>query len=136
MKTAINKIKNKLNRLIQLTKRWRNLAPDIVRQRLVLEGTLHNSFRPEDMTTYCKEMTKELNMTEVTSPICNYSPKYGWCAYTHWEESGMHIYSWEDREPKFFSIDIYTCKAFEIDDAIKYTQKFFGDNLIDLVWKK
>lgn len=136
MKSIAKNIKDRLSGFMQLTKRWRNLAPDIVRQRLILEGTLHNPFLPEEMTTYCKEMTKVLDMTEATSPMCNHSPKYGWCAYIHWEESGMHIYSWDNREPKFFSVDIYTCKAFKIDDAVRYTQEFFGDNLINLVWKE
>lgn len=135
MKGAIKKIKNQLKRFMQLTKRWRDLAPEITRQRLILEGTLHNPFSPQDMTVYCKEMTKVLDMKMVTSPMCNHSPQYGWCAYTHWEESGMHIYSWDDRSPSFFSIDIYTCKKFNVEDAVKYTQEFFGDKLIDLVWK-
>ena len=34
--------------------KWEDLAPDIVRQRLVIEGTLHNLFLPEDMTQYSK----------------------------------------------------------------------------------
>ena len=77
-----------------------------------------------------------LNMTYVTAPICNYEPNYGWCAYMHWKESGMHIYSWDNREPKFFSIDIYTCKSFSPEDVVRYTEEFFGDNLIKLKWKE
>jgi S-adenosylmethionine decarboxylase len=133
---AIKKIKNQLNRFLQLTKRWRDLAPDITRQRLVLEGTIHSPFSPEQMTEYCNDMSKVLDMNPITSPMCNYSPKYGWCAYMHWEESGMHVYTWDSREPNFFSVDVYTCKSFDKEHAIKYTQEFFGDNLIDLVWKE
>ena len=48
---------------------WEDLAPDICRQRLVIEGTLHNVFLPEEMTRYCHEITEVLNMTEVTSPV-------------------------------------------------------------------
>jgi len=121
-------IKNKMN--------WKDLAPDIVRQRIIIEGTLHNPFEPEDMDKYCHEVTKVLNMTYVTAPICNYEPHYGWCAYMHWKESGLHIYSWDNREPKFFSIDIYTCKKFDPTDALRYTEEFFGDNLIQLAWKE
>jgi S-adenosylmethionine decarboxylase len=134
--SAIKKIKNQLNRFLQLTKRWRDLAPDITRQRLILEGTLHNEFKPEQMSSYCNDLSKVLNMNPITSPMCNHSPRYGWCAYMHWEESGMHIYSWDHRRPSFFSIDIYTCKKFNIDDAVAFTQEFFGDDLIDLVWKE
>ena len=121
-------IKNKMN--------WKDLAPDIVRQRIIIEGTLHNPFEPEDMDKYCHEVTKVLNMTYVTAPICNYEPHYGWCAYMHWKESGLHIYSWDNGEPKFFSIDMYTCKKFDPADALRYTEEFFGDNLIQLAWKE
>lgn len=115
---------------------WEDLAPDICRQRLIIEGTLHNVFLPEDMTRYCTEITDVLNMTQVTSPICNYEPNYGWCAYAHWKESGMHIYAWDKRVPKFFSVDLYTCKPFNHEHALNYTEEFFGDNLIKLVWKE
>ena len=115
---------------------WTDLAPDICRQRLVIEGTLHNTFAPEDMTRFCHEITQLLNMTEVTSPICNYDSDYGWCAYTHWKESGMHIYAWDDRTPKFFSIDIYTCKSFEPEHAVDYVKQFFSDNLINITWRE
>ena len=115
---------------------WEDLAPEITRQRLIIEGTLNDVFLPEDMTRYCHEISDVLNMTEVTSPICNHDPDYGWCAYTHWKESGMHIYAWDKRTPKFFSIDLYTCKPFKEIDAIDFTKQFFGDNLIKIVWKE
>ena len=114
---------------------WEDLAPDICRQRLIVEGTLHNVFLPEDMTKFCQEITKVLNMTAVTSTICNHDSHYGWCAYMHWKESGMHIYAWDNRTPKFFSIDIYTCKKFKNLDVMNFTHEFFGDNLIELAWK-
>ena len=116
--------------------RWQDLAPEICRQRMIIEGTLHDPFSGEQMTQYCKDITKILDMAAVTSPVCNHDPDYGWCAYVHWKESGMHIYSWDVREPSFFSIDIYTCKKFEPMDATRYTEKFFGDNLIKLTWKE
>ena len=115
---------------------WKDLAPDICRQRIIIEGTLHNPFSAEDMTRYCHEITKVLKMTAVTSPVCNYDPDYGWCAYTQWKESGMHIYAWDDRKPPFFSIDIYTCTAFDPQHAINYSKEFFGENLIDLAWRE
>ena len=113
----------------------RDLAPDIIRRRMVIEGTLDHPFAGERMTSYCEEITRVLDMTPVTSPMCNYDSRYGWCAYMHWKESGIHIYSWENHEPAFFSIDIYTCKSFQEEDVVEFTEKFLGDELIDLVWK-
>jgi len=115
--------------------KMKDLAPDIVRQRMIVEGLLNVPFGPTSMVTYCNQVTKLLNMTSVTTPICNYDPEYGWCAYMHWKESGIHIYSWHNRKPPFFSIDIYTCKAFKEEDVVKFTKEFFNDNLIELSWE-
>ena len=110
----------------------KDLAPDILRQRMVVEGTLKQSFGPLEMIGYCTGVTDVLDMTPVSTPICSHDEKYGWCAYMHWKESGIHIYSWESRKPPFFSIDIYTCKSFEEESVIKFTKDFFGNNLIEL----
>tara|TARA_B100000959_G_C14925621_1_gene601386 strand:- start:1256 stop:1609 length:354 start_codon:yes stop_codon:yes gene_type:complete len=115
---------------------WTDLAPDICRQRLIVEGTLNNIFLPEDLTQYAREMSSVLNMELLTSPILHHEPKYGWCVFVHWKESGMHIYTWEGRLPKFFSVDIYTCKTFDPMDAVRYTEEFLGDNLIRLAWRE
>ena len=115
---------------------WVDLAPDICRQRLIIEGTINNIFLPEDMTRYAKGVSDVLDMELITSPVLNHEPKYGWCAFVHWKESGMHIYTWDNRIPKFFSVDIYTCKEFDPLDAVQYTEDFLGSNLIKLTWKE
>jgi len=116
--------------------RFVDLAPDIVRQRMILEGTLHNPFESEGMVRYCKDISKVLDMTPIGEPITDFAEKYGWCAYMHWKESGMHIYSWNLRDPKFFSIDIYTCKVFKRMDVVTYTTDFFQEDLIKMSWKE
>jgi len=116
--------------------KFKDLAPDICRQRMVLEGTLHNAFKPEDQIRYCKDISKVLRMTPVSDPFVNHAEEYGWCCFMHWKESGMHIYSWDNRSPKFFSIDIYTCKAFAPMEVVGFTDEFFGDNLIQCAWRE
>ena len=115
----------------------KDLAPDIIRQRMVIEGTLFPpaSFGGEEMTRYCNEISSALKMIPVTAPVFNYDDNYGWCAYIHWKDSGMHIYSWDHRIPPFFSSDIYTCKAFLEEDVVEFTSSFFGAKLIELTWK-
>lgn len=115
---------------------WVDLAPDICRQRMIAEGTLHNRFDRLEMSRYSKEISSVLDMTPVSEPVTNFAKGYGWCCFMHWKESGMHIYSWEERDPKFFSVDIYTCKSFDPWDVARYTEEFFGDNLIELSWRE
>jgi hypothetical protein len=116
--------------------KFKDLAPDICRQRMVFEGTLHNSFGPTEMVRYCKEISKVLKMTPVSEPVTDFAQEYGWCCFMHWKESGMHIYSWEHRDPKFFSVDIYTCKSFTPINVVCFTDEFFGDNLIQCSWRE
>ena len=115
---------------------WEDLAPDIIRQRMIVEGLLHNPFNPVDMVNFCKEISTVLNMTPVGNPKTDFAEDYGWCCFMHWKESGMHIYGWDRRQPPFFSIDIYTCKAFDHKHVINFTEEFFKDNLIKLTWKE
>ena len=74
-------------------------------------------------------------MTAVSEPETKFAEEYGWCCYMHWKESGMHVYSWEKRVPPFFSIDIYTCKAFGWGDAVRFTESFFGDDLLKITYR-
>ena len=114
----------------------KDLAPDIIRQRMIVEGTLKDPFDPLEMVGYCREITDVLKMTQVSAPFCSHDSRYGWCAYMHWKESGIHIYSWNTRKPPFFSIDIYTCKVFNEQDVVEFTKNFFGNSLINLSSKE
>jgi len=115
---------------------WKDLSPTIVRQRLIIEGTLTSPMSSVDMSEYIEHMGPLLDMTPITAPVLSYDPEYGWCGYMHWKESGMHMYTWDTTDPPFFSVDIYTCKKFDPLEAVGFTKTFFGDNLIDIAWKE
>ena len=109
-----------------------DLAPTIIRKRLVIEGISEEPFSKEGMDRYMNELSKLMDMTIVSKPTFNFDIKYGLSSYMCWKESGMHIYTWDNRSPRFFSVDIYTCKEFNPEHALEYTEEFFGDNLIKL----
>ena len=39
-------------------------------------------------------------------------------------------------ESPAFSVDVYTCRAFDPETPVKYTKEFFGDDLIEITWKE
>ena len=102
---------------------WKELAPDIYRQRLVIEGMASHALNEEQMIEYLEGLSRTLGMTTLANPTAHKSQQWGWAAWIHWESSGCHLYSWETPYP-FFSADIYTCKAFDVDKAVAYTQEF------------
>ena len=103
----------------------RDLAPDIHRQRLVIEGIPRSPIMADDIRDYLSKMSETLEMTVLREPVTNLSSQYGWAGWIHWETSGAHFYAW-DQPRLFFSVDIYTCKKFDVAAALRLTRDFFG----------
>lgn len=112
---------------------WKNLAPRITRQRLIIEGKLKKLITGEAIKDYLKKLSKELNMKILAEPIAHVSEKFGWAGWIHWESSGCHFYAWDKPFP-FFSADIYTCKFFSVKKAVEFTKRYFKS--IEIVYKE
>ena len=117
-----------------------DLAPNIVRRRLVVECIHKNNFDEKKIYDYMVNLSKVMNMTIVIMPVTNYVKEYGFSAYMSWKESGMHVYTWNNDQnnnrPNFMSIDIYTCKNFEIKDVIDFTRLTFSEEITDITWRE
>jgi hypothetical protein len=104
---------------------WQDLAPEILRQRLVIEGV---PARPVDealIRSYLSELSRAVDMVQLLEPVTHRSDLYGWAGWIHWETSGAHFYAWE--QPRlFFSVDVYTCKTFDVDTAVSFTRDFLS----------
>ena len=104
---------------------YRDLAPEIYRQRLVVEGYPLKAISDSAISEYLKKLATVLDMVVLTEPVTHRSDRYGWAGWVHWETSGAHFYAWEQPQ-LFFSVDIYTCKAFPAEDAVKFTGESFS----------
>jgi S-adenosylmethionine decarboxylase len=104
---------------------YRDLAPSILRQRLVVEGTRAEPIDATEIRAYLKALSRVCDMTVLIEPVTHRSDRFGWAGWVHWETSGAHFYAWD--EPfVFFSVDIYTCKAFDTHEAVEFTRAFLG----------
>jgi S-adenosylmethionine/arginine decarboxylase-like enzyme len=107
-----------------------DLAPEIFRQRLVIEGTCTEAITDHQIKQYLSELSGVLKMHTVLEPITHRSDMYGWAGWIHWETSGAHFYAWE--QPRlFFSVDIYTCKEFDVQQAVEFTRNYFNATKIE-----
>ena len=104
---------------------YTDLAPEICRQRLGVDGYSPASITAAQITEYLSKLSVVLDMRELTTPVTHSSPMYGWAGWIHWETSGAHFYAW-DQPRLFFSVDIYTCKPFSEKDAVIFTRDFFN----------
>ena len=106
-----------------------DLAPEIHRQRLVIEGIPATEITDVAISGYLRGLSDVCDMVLLTTPVTHRSEQFGWAGWIHWETSGAHFYAWE--QPRlFFSVDIYTCNAFDPIAAISYTEDFFETSQI------
>ena len=95
-----------------------DLAPEICRQRLVVEGLCTESISAETISAFLTQLSKTIDMVALNEPVTHSSPMYGWAGWIHWETSGAHFYAW-DVPRLFFSIDVYACKPFNEADVVE-----------------
>lgn len=113
--------------------KWRNLAPNLVRQRLIIEGTTREIVKPERFKEYLLELAKATGTQVLSGPYAYSAHEMGYGGWIHWKSSGAHVYSYPTNPP-LFTVDIYTCKSFSVKEAVEFTRKFF--NAIEMVWKE
>ncbi len=113
----------------------KDLAPQIYRQRLIIEGIYDTHMSTNKLKTYMKNLSKKLAMTIVYGPIArNLAGKInpvheGYEAILIWAESGVSVYTW--KKQRFFTVDIYSCKEFDNRIAVELTKEFFNAKEID-----
>jgi S-adenosylmethionine decarboxylase len=112
---------------------FRDLAPTITRQRLIIEGYPPQPLGSAEISAYLLGLSAALDMRALMDPATHRSPLFGWAGWVHWETSGAHFYAWE-QPILFFSVDIYTCKQFSVEAATDFTSQALG--VTTLVWKE
>ena len=113
----------------------KDLAPHILRQRLLMEGFYERSVDEAVVLEYFQKLLTGLGMTAAGDPIVNSSlgkgkpENQGIEAFIPLIESGIALYTWESS--RFISLIIYTCKAYDNDTAISIKQDFFELSRLD-----
>lgn len=114
-----------------------NLAPNITRQRLLLEGFYTIPVDKSTIEEYFKTVTGKLQLRMYGEPII-FSPggegkeeNQGYDAFVPLIDSGISLYVWSNA--KFFSLIIYTCKDFDEKVAREATQEFFGAEVVEKI---
>jgi|TARA_B100001971_G_C17859563_1_gene367646 S-adenosylmethionine decarboxylase len=113
--------------------KWENLAPDLVRQRIIIEETTDKIVKPDEIKKYLKALSKVVGMVVLSEPVAYTAHEDGYGGWIHWKTSGAHFYSYETTPP-LFTVDCYTCKEFSVNEAVEFTKKYF--DTIDIVWKE
>ena len=112
---------------------WKNLAPNLYRQRLLIEGTTKVMVGPKEIKTYLLELADVTKMEVLAGPFVDSAHEMGWAGWIHWKTSGTHFYSYSTDHP-LFTVDTYTCKFFDAKKLVDFTQKYFS--ALEIAWKE
>ncbi len=110
---------------------WKNLAPDLVRQRVIIEGTTSKNIEIKDIEEYLISLASVTKMEVLSGPYTSTAHELGYSGWIHWRTSGCNFYSYPasgwnlENKNTFFSVDCYTCKPFSVEVAGNFTKDFF-----------
>jgi S-adenosylmethionine decarboxylase len=107
----------------------RNLAPEITRQRLLIEGHYSIEIGQNEVEGYLLGVAAHLGLRTYGTPIV-YAPggqgkdeNEGFDAFVPLIDSGISLYVWTGA--RFFATVLFTCKQFDTDLAVSYTLEYF-----------
>jgi hypothetical protein len=107
-----------------------DLAPDIVRQRLLIEGYYTIDVDRTTIERYFTALTDELELRTYGAPTI-FAPSgegradnQGYDAFVPLIDSGVSLYVWS--ASRFLAVVIFTCKRFDAELAIRVTQEYFA----------
>jgi S-adenosylmethionine decarboxylase len=108
----------------------RDLAPDITRQRLLIEGCYASGVDRDTVQRYLLELAAHLDLKSYDEPVIH-SPgglgkaeNAGFDAFLPLIDSGISLYVWSER--RFFAVVLFTCKRFDVERAVEFTRGFFS----------
>jgi S-adenosylmethionine decarboxylase len=107
------------------------IAPEIFRQRLLIEGYFTRQVDEGIIRDYLLEVARHLNLRTYGEPVifapgagAGKAENAGYDAFVPLIDSGISGYFWTG--PRFLSIVLYTCKGFDEAKAIAYTRDAFA----------
>lgn len=101
----------------------RNLAPQIHRQRVIIEGW--TIYRPtkEELEPYLTQLSRVMEMRVIDIALSD-SP-YGPAAMCHWDFSGVAVMVWYmNHGGSFISVDLHSCKPFSYETPVELTESY------------
>lgn len=107
-----------------------NIAPEIFRKRLLIEGYFSDEVTEDSLRRYFSRITSELGLRTYGDPIIHRTSgegkdiNEGFDGFVPLVDSGIYIGVWV--KPKFLSTIIYTCGEFDADKAVTLVEEIFG----------
>ena len=78
---------------------WKNLAPNLIRQRIIIEGTTEKIVEPEQIKSYLLAIADICKMEVLSDPKAYTAHDMGYGGWIHWKSSGAAFYNYPTNPP-------------------------------------
>lgn len=118
-----------LNSVVISIDDMKDLAPDITRQRILIEGKFLANLDQDRIEAYLSGIAEHLNLRTYGRPTVHATggagkvQNEGFDAFIPLIDSGISLYVWSEK--RFFASLLFTCKLFDEEAAVSYTRDFF-----------
>lgn len=108
----------------------RDLAPEIVRQRLLIEGRYGIVVDSACVEQYLLGVAAHLGLRTYGQPIVHApggagkAGNAGFDAFMPLIDSGISLYVWSNQ--RFFATVLFSCRRFDVAAALQFTRNYFG----------
>ena len=107
----------------------KDLAPNILRQRLLIEGNYRSNVNEDTVGRFLNELAAHLGLRTYGDATIHATDgegkqaNQGFDAFIPLIDSGISLYVWSEK--RFFAVLLFTCKSFDNDKAVAFTKAFF-----------
>jgi len=107
----------------------KDLAPDVTRQRLLIEGHYKTPVNRDVVGAYLSGLAEALGLRTYGDPIIHAPDgqgrpeNEGFDAFIPLIDSGISLYVWT--QARFFAVVVFSCKRFDTDQAVTFTRRYF-----------
>jgi S-adenosylmethionine decarboxylase len=107
----------------------KNLAPEIMRKRILIEGFYDLEVNEKVIKDFYSEITSKLSLRVYGEPIIHATSgqgkeiNEGYDAFVPLIDSGIYLGVWANKS--FLSLILYTCKDFDSNKAVEITKRFW-----------
>ena len=108
----------------------RDLAPDITRQRLLIEGYYTIEVDESTIRDFLQKLPASLDLRSYGEATV-FAPggqgrdeNEGYDAFVPLIDSGISLYVWTAR--RFLAMVMFTCKSFDTAEALRFTREYFA----------
>lgn len=119
----------KYSKVMKNLKHFKNIAPKLYRQRVILEAITNHLITPKEFKDYLVKLSKVVGMRPLAKPFAYPAEDMGYGGWIHWVTSGTHIYSYPKEvtgvNSPILTVDAYTCKPFNAKKMIDFTIEYF-----------